>query len=83
MGAHATALRAAGADVADRSRAAVGAAPGVRLIRIAEVDSRHRERGARPSLALAQGVRTPAYDTLVARLLSASSVPCRSEPTAS
>lgn len=67
MAAHATGLRAAGARVtivAGRGRAAP---PGIALVRIPEVDSRH------PSVqrdfdALALGRRTAAHEALVARL---------------
>ena len=67
MGAHATALREAGADVtivAGRGRAPKG----VRLARIPEVDSRN-EAVLRDFRALAQGERTKAHDALVERLV--------------
>ena len=67
MGAHAVALREAGADVtivAGRGRAPKG----VRLARIAEVDSRN-ETVLRDFRALAQGERTKAHDALVERLV--------------
>jgi glycosyltransferase involved in cell wall biosynthesis len=67
MGAHAGALRDAGADVtivAGRGRALAG----IRLARVAEVDSRHPavQRDAR---SLAAGERTKAHDALVERLV--------------
>ena len=67
MGAHATALREAGADVtivAGRGRAPKG----VRLARIPEVDSRN-ESVVRDFRSLAQGERTKAHDALVDRLV--------------
>ncbi len=67
MGAHATALREAGADVtivAGRGRAPKG----VRLARIPEVDSRN-ETVLRDFRSLAQGDRTKAHDALVERLV--------------
>ena len=67
MGAHATALRDAGADVtivAGRGRAPQG----VRLARIPEVDSRN-ESVLRDFRSLAQGERTKAHDALVERLV--------------
>jgi glycosyltransferase involved in cell wall biosynthesis len=67
MGAHATALREAGADVtivAGRGRAPKG----VRLARIPEVDSRN-ESVLRDFRSLAQGERTKAHDALVDRLV--------------
>jgi len=67
MGAHATALREAGADVtivAGRGRAPKG----VRLARVAEVDSRN-ETVLRDFRSLAQGERTKAHDVLVERLV--------------
>ena len=67
MGAHATALREAGADVtivAGRGRAPKG----VRLARIPEADSRN-ESVLRDFRSLAQGERTKAHDALVDRLL--------------
>ena len=67
MGAHATALREAGADVtivAGRGRASKG----VRLIRVPEVDSRN-ESVLRDFRSLAQGERTTAHDALVERLV--------------
>jgi glycosyltransferase involved in cell wall biosynthesis len=67
MGAHANALRDAGADVtivAGRGRAPRG----VRLARIAEVDSRN-ESVLRDFRALAQGERTKTHDALVERLV--------------
>ena len=67
MGAHATALREAGADVtivAGRGRAPKG----VRLARIPEVDSRN-EGVLRDFRSLAQGERTKAHDALVDRLV--------------
>jgi glycosyltransferase involved in cell wall biosynthesis len=68
MGAHAAALRDAGADVT--IVAGRGSAPrGVRLARIAEVDSRH-ESVIRDFRSLAQGERTKAHDALVERLVS-------------
>jgi len=66
MGAHATALREAGADVtivAGRGRAPKG----VRLARIRR-SIRERDGAARLSL-LAQGDRTKAHDALVERLV--------------
>jgi glycosyltransferase involved in cell wall biosynthesis len=68
MGAHATALREAGADVT--IVAGRGSAPrGVRLARIAEVDSRN-ESVLRDFRSLAQGERTKAHDALVERLVT-------------
>ena len=67
MGAHATALLEAGADVtivAGRGRAPRG----VRMTRIGEVDSRNK-RVLRDFRSLAQGERTKAHDALVDRLL--------------
>jgi mannosylglucosylglycerate synthase len=67
MGAHAAALREAGADVtivAGRGRAPKG----VRLVRIPEVDSRN-ESVLRNFRSLAQGERTKAHDALVDRLV--------------
>ncbi len=67
MGAHATALREAGAHVtivAGRGRAPKG----VKLARIPEVDSRN-ETVLRDFRSLAQGERTKAHDTLVDRLV--------------
>jgi glycosyltransferase involved in cell wall biosynthesis len=67
MGVHAAALRDAGADVtivAGRGRAPRG----VRLARIAEVDSRN-ESVIRDFRSLAQGERTKAHDALVERLV--------------
>lgn len=67
MGAHATALRDAGADVtivAGRGRPPRG----VRLARIAEADSRNA-RVLRDFASLARGERTAAHDTLVDRLV--------------
>jgi glycosyltransferase involved in cell wall biosynthesis len=67
MGAHATALREAGAEVtivAGRGRAPKG----VRLARIPEVDSRN-ERVLRDFRSLAQGERTKAHDALVEGLV--------------
>jgi mannosylglucosylglycerate synthase len=67
MGAHATALHDAGADVtivAGRGRAPKG----VRLARIPEADSRN-ETVLRDFRSLAQGERTKAHDALVDRLL--------------
>jgi glycosyltransferase involved in cell wall biosynthesis len=67
MGAHATALRDAGADVtivAGRGRAPKG----VRLARIPEVDSRNQSV-LRDFRSLAQGERTKAHDALVERLV--------------
>jgi glycosyltransferase involved in cell wall biosynthesis len=68
MGAHATALREAGADVtivAGRGRAPKG----VRLARIPEVDSRN-ESVLRDFRSLAQGERTKAHEALVEKLVS-------------
>ena len=67
MGAHAAALRDAGADVtivAGRGRAPKG----VRLARVPEVDSRN-DSVLRDFRALAQGERTKAHDALVERLV--------------
>jgi glycosyltransferase involved in cell wall biosynthesis len=66
MGAHATALRDAGADVtivAGRGRPPRG----VRLARIAEADSRNTSV-LRDFASLARGERTKAHDTLVSKL---------------
>lgn len=68
MGAHASALREAGAEVtivAGRGRAPAG----IRLARIPEVDSRNRSV-LRDFRALAQGERTKAHDTLVEKLVT-------------
>jgi len=67
MGAHATALQQAGADVtivAGRGRAPRG----VRLTRIPEVDSRN-EKVLRDFRSLAQGERTKVHDALVEKLV--------------
>jgi glycosyltransferase involved in cell wall biosynthesis len=67
MAAHAAALTAAGKDVAVLAGRGGAKPPGVRVIRIAEADSRHaaveRDLGA-----LAKGVVTPEHAKLVARL---------------
>jgi len=67
LGAHAQALRDAGAEVtivAGRGRAPRG----VRLARVVEADSRHRAV-LRDFAALARGERTAEHDTLVERLV--------------
>ena len=68
MAAHAAALLAAGKDVAVLAGRGGVKPRGVRVIRVAEADSRH-PAVERELAALSKGVRTPAYDALVARLL--------------
>ena len=68
MAAHAAALKAAGKEVAVLAGRGGAKPRGVRVIRVAEADSRH-PAVERDLAALAKGVRTPAHDALVARLL--------------
>jgi glycosyltransferase involved in cell wall biosynthesis len=68
MAAHAAALLAAGKDVTVLAGRGGVKPRGVRIVRVAEADSRHRAV-ERELAALSQGVRTAAYDALVARLL--------------
>jgi glycosyltransferase involved in cell wall biosynthesis len=68
MAAHAAALLAAGKDVAILAGRGGVKPRGVRIIRVAEADSRH-PAVERDLAALSKGVRTPEHDTLVARLL--------------
>jgi glycosyltransferase involved in cell wall biosynthesis len=68
MAAHAAALLAAGKDVAILAGRGGVKPRGVRVIRVAEADSRH-PAVERDLAALSKGVRTPEHDTLVARLL--------------
>ncbi len=67
MAAHAAALLAAGKDVAILAGRGGAKPRGVRVIRVAEADSRHRvvERNL---AALSEGVRPPEHDALVRRL---------------
>ncbi|MEP6694923.1 MAG: glycosyltransferase family 4 protein [Chloroflexota bacterium] len=69
MAAHIAALQAAGKDVAVLAGRGGAKPRGVRVIRVAEADS----RGAaveRDLAALSEGVKRPEHDALVARLLS-------------
>jgi glycosyltransferase involved in cell wall biosynthesis len=68
MAAHASALQAAGKEVAVLAGRGGSKPRGVRVIRIAEADSRH-PAVERNLAALKEGVREPAHDALVARLL--------------
>ena len=68
MGAHAGALMAAGKEVAVLAGRGGAKPSGVRVIRVAEADSRG-PAVERDLAALKDGVRTPAHDALVARLL--------------
>ena len=68
MAAHAAALIGAGKDVAVLAGRGGVKPRGVRIVRVAEADSRH-PAVERELAALSKGVRTPAYDALVARLL--------------
>jgi glycosyltransferase involved in cell wall biosynthesis len=68
MAAHAAALVAAGKEVAVLAGRGGSKPRGVRVIRVAEADSRH-PAVERDLAALAKGVRAPAHDALVARLL--------------
>jgi len=68
MAAHAAALQAAGKEVAVLAGRGGVKPRGVRVIRVAEADSRH-PAVERDLAALTAGVRTPAHDALVARLL--------------
>jgi glycosyltransferase involved in cell wall biosynthesis len=67
MAAHAAALLAAGKDVAVLAGRGAAKPPGVRVIRVAEADSRH-PAVERDLAALSTGVRPPQHDALVARL---------------
>ncbi len=69
MAAHAAALQAAGKDVAVLAGRGGAKPRGVRVIRVAEADSRH-PAVERDLAALSTGVRAPAHDALVARLLA-------------
>jgi glycosyltransferase involved in cell wall biosynthesis len=68
MAAHAAALQAAGKDVAVLAGRGGAKPRGVRVVRVAEADSRH-PAVERDLAALSKGVRAPAHDALVARLL--------------
>lgn len=68
MAAHAGALMAAGKEVAVLAGRGGAKPRGVRVIRVAEADSRGHAV-ERDLAALKDGVRTPAHDALVARLL--------------
>ena len=68
MAAHAGALIAAGKEVAVLAGRGGAKPSGVRVIRVAEADSRG-PAVERDLAALKDGVRTPAHDALVARLL--------------
>jgi len=68
MAAHAGALMAAGKEVAVLAGRGGAKPSGVRVIRVAEADSRG-PAVERDLAALKDGVRTPAHDALVARLL--------------
>lgn len=69
MAAHAAALQAAGKEVAVLAGRGGAKPRGVRVIRVAEADSRH-PAVERDLAALSTGVRAPAHDALVARLLA-------------
>ena len=69
MAAHSAALLAAGKEVAVLAGRGGAKPRGVRVIRAAEADSRH-PAVERDLAALSEGVRTPAHDRLVARLLA-------------
>jgi mannosylglucosylglycerate synthase len=68
MAAHAAALQAAGKEVAVLAGRGGAKPRGLRVIRIAEADSRH-PAVERDLAALRTGVRPPGHDALVARLL--------------
>jgi mannosylglucosylglycerate synthase len=68
MAAHAAALQAAGKEVAVLAGRGGAKPRGVRIVRIAEADSRH-PAVERDLAALASGVRNEDHDALVARLL--------------
>ena len=68
MAAHAAALMAAGKEVAVLAGRGGAKPRGVRVIRVAEADSRH-PAVERDLAALSDGVRAPAHDALVARLM--------------
>ena len=67
MGAHAAALLAAGAEVTVLAGRGSAAPPGVRVVRVREVDSR-APAVERDHASLAKGDRTREHDALVARL---------------
>lgn len=69
MAAHAAALQAAGKEVAVLAGRGGAKPPGVRVIRVAEADSRH-PAVERDLAALSRGVRSPEHDALVARLFA-------------
>jgi glycosyltransferase involved in cell wall biosynthesis len=69
MGAHIAALQAAGQDVAVLAGRGGAKPRGVRVIRVAEADSRHPVV-ERDLAALSSGVRPPGHDALVARLMA-------------
>ena len=69
MAAHAAALHAAGKDVAVLAGRGAAVPRGVRVIRVAEADSRH-PAVERDLAALASGIVPPEHDKLVARLLT-------------
>ena len=68
MAAHAAALVAAGKEVAVLAGRGGAKPRGVRVIRVAEADSRH-PAVERNLAALSDGVRAPGHDALVARLM--------------
>jgi glycosyltransferase involved in cell wall biosynthesis len=68
MAAHAAALLAAGKEVAVLAGRGGAVPRGMRVIRIPEADSRH-PAVERDRASLANGVRTPEHDALVARLM--------------
>jgi len=69
IGAHAAALKAAGCDVAVLAGRGAAKPRGVRLIRVAEADSRH-PAVERDLAALSRGDRRPDHDALVARIMT-------------
>ncbi len=69
MAAHAAALLAAGKDVAVLAGRGAAKPRGVRVIRVAEADSRHAVV-ERDLAALSSGVRPPEHDALVRRLIT-------------
>lgn len=69
MAAHAAALQSAGKDVAILAGRGGAKPPGVRVIRVAEADSRH-PAVERALATLSTGVVPPEYDALVARLMA-------------
>lgn len=69
MAAHIAGLQAVGKDVAVLAGRGGAKPPGVRVIRVAEADSRH-PAVERDLAALSKGVRAPGHDALVARLVA-------------